>query len=77
MLSSVTLKASSEASSGAVNIYLRNYKKIAKLVTVPSPIACPVLTKFVAGKHATTPDKLALFYNGERIDLSSESLELK
>jgi hypothetical protein len=77
MLSSVTLKASSEASSGAVNIYLRNYKKMAKLVTVPSPIASPVLSKFVAGRHGATPDKLALFYNGERIDLSPANLELK
>jgi hypothetical protein len=77
MYSSVTVKPPSEVSASSVNIYLRNYKKMAKLVSVPTPILCAHLAQFIAAKFATAPDRLALFYNGERVDLSPEAVELK
>lgn len=52
-----------------VSVYLRNYRKIAKLVSLPSPLPANQLLNFVAVKYATVPGNLALFYNGERIDL--------
>ena len=62
----------------SVNIYLRNYRKIAKLVTVPSSLTAHQLLSFAAGKYGTAAENLALFYNGGRIDLLGETMvELK
>lgn len=56
-----------------VSVYLRNYRKIAKLVSLPSPLPANQLLNFVAAKYGAVPGNLALFYNGERIDLMGTS----
>lgn len=79
MYSSVSQKANpSEMSTNHINIYLRNYKKMAILVPIPPIINCNDLRIYVANKFKTNVDRIALFYNGERIDIvPSKSIELK
>jgi hypothetical protein len=62
----------------SVSVYLRNYRKIAKLVSIPSSLSASQLVGFAAGKYGTAAGNLALFYNGERIDLLGATVvELK
>jgi hypothetical protein len=61
-----------------LSVYLRNYRKIAKLVSLPSSLLANQLLNFVAVKYGTVPGNLALFYNGKRIDLMGTGpVELK